>query len=79
MIKCDNQGAMVLIRNPASRETTKHIAIRSFFARDLIDRTEVNVEFVPSEDNAADALTKALNPEQARRSRELLGLAEIKN
>lgn len=78
-IKCDNQGAMVLIRNPASRETTKHIAIRSFFARDLIDSNQIEIEFVPSEDNAADALTKALSPELTKRSREFFSLTEIKN
>lgn len=76
-ILCDNQGALALIRAPAARETTKHIAIRSFFARDAVDRGLIAIKYVNSANNAADALTKALNPDAMRKARDQLGLVEV--
>ena len=74
---CDSQGALALIRAPASRDSTKHISIRSFFARDAIDRQEIVTEYVASADNAADALTKGLSPEKMRTALNLFGLVRI--
>ena len=73
----DNQGALALIRAPAARETTKHISIRSFFARDAIDKELIKLNYIKSADNVADVLTKALSPEGMVRARQQLGLAVI--
>ena len=55
----DNIGAMFLANNESSSRT-KHIDVRHHFARDLLDGPNplVKIEFVPSEDNKADAYTK---------------------
>lgn len=59
-LRCDNQGAMSLAKNPSHHQRTKHIDIRHHFIRELIASGEISVCFVPSSDNLADALTKPL-------------------
>ena len=59
-LRCDNQGAMSLAKNPSHHQRTKHIDVRHHFIRDLITSGEISVCYVPSSDNLADALTKPL-------------------
>ena len=76
-IHCDNTGALALVRAPTSRETTKHIAIRSFFARDAIENGLIKAIHVPSASNAADVLTKAIPGIRMIEARKALGLEEV--
>lgn len=59
-IKCDSQSAKHLMKNPMFHERSKHIDVKLHFVRDIINRGEVRVEKVGTEDNPADALTKCL-------------------
>ncbi|MFZ4818323.1 MAG: reverse transcriptase domain-containing protein, partial [Limisphaerales bacterium] len=77
-ILADNNGALALIKSPTSRETTKHIAIRTFFARDVVESGIVETIYVASAENAADVLTKAVAGERMRLAREMLGLRPIR-
>ena len=58
-VHVDNIGAMFLANNESSSRT-KHIDVRCHFVRDPLDgpNPSVKIEFVPSEDNKADAHTK---------------------
>ena len=40
---------------------TKHIEIRYFFVRDLINAASIRLEYCPNENMVADVLTKPLN------------------
>lgn len=60
VIRADNNGAMDLARNPEFHARTKHIDIQYHFVREAIDRRLVDFEFVPTAEQAADGLTKAL-------------------
>lgn len=60
VIRADNNGAMDLARNPEFHARTKHIDIQYHFVREAIDRHLVDFEFVPTAEQAADGLTKAL-------------------
>lgn len=58
---CDNQGAEFLVKNPTVHKRSKHIDIRYHYIREKYMDKEVDIEYVPSTENAADILTKALS------------------
>ncbi|KAL1540901.1 hypothetical protein AAHA92_25185 [Salvia divinorum] len=59
-VLCDNTGAICLAKHQVFHERGKHIDVRLYFIRDQIEKGDVEVLKVGTEDNAADALTKAL-------------------
>ncbi|GJW69644.1 hypothetical protein Tco_0126561 [Tanacetum coccineum] len=59
-IMCDNKGAIDLSKNPVQHSRTKHIEIRHHFLRDNVQKGNISLEKVSSEDNIADILTKPL-------------------
>nr|GEY21529.1 copia protein [Tanacetum cinerariifolium] len=62
-IMCDNKGAIDLSKNPVQHSRTKHIEIRHHFLRDNVQKGNISIEKVSSEDNLADILTKPLKRE----------------
>ncbi|GJQ93671.1 copia protein [Tanacetum coccineum] len=62
-IMCDNKGAIDLSKNPVQHSRTKHIEIRHHFLRDNVQKGNISIEKVTSEDNIADILTKPLKRE----------------
>ncbi|GJU95520.1 retrovirus-related pol polyprotein from transposon TNT 1-94 [Tanacetum coccineum] len=59
-IMCDNKGAIDLSKNPVQHLRTKHIEIHHHFLRDNVQKGNITIEKVSSEDNIADILTKPL-------------------
>ena len=57
---CDNQSAIALAYNPVYHAKTKHVELDIHFIRDKVASKEINVYFMPSEDQTANVLTKAL-------------------
>ncbi|CAI7775209.1 unnamed protein product, partial [Closterium sp. NIES-54] len=55
---CDNQSTIHLSQDPVYHTRTKHIELRHFFVRDLVQREQLNVEYVASHCNLADLFTK---------------------
>ncbi|GJS47747.1 retrovirus-related pol polyprotein from transposon TNT 1-94 [Tanacetum coccineum] len=62
-IICDNKGAIDLSKNPVQHSRTKHIEIRHHFLCDNVQKGNITIEKVPSEDNIIDILTKPLKQE----------------
>lgn len=62
MLHCDNKSAIAMARNDALHTRSKHIDIRHHFIRDEIVRGTISLEWVPSESQLADILTKTLLP-----------------
>ncbi|GKA00377.1 retrovirus-related pol polyprotein from transposon TNT 1-94 [Tanacetum coccineum] len=75
-VLCDNKGAIDLSKNPVLHSRTKHIEIRHHFLRDNIQKGNISIEKVASEDNIADILTKPLKREPFNLLRLGLGLIE---
>lgn len=73
-IYCDNQGAIAISENPKFHSRVKHIDIRFHFLRDAVEKGDVSIQYVPSEDNPADVLTKPLGTTTHRRQITLLGM-----
>ncbi len=61
VIRCDNQGAISLTKNPTHHARTKHIDVQHHFVRKRIENGEVRFEYCPTEHMVADVFTKALS------------------
>lgn len=68
----DNQGAVALAKNYISNSRTKHIERRHLKIRELVEQMQVRAEFVPTEENVADILTKPLARPRFEKLRRLL-------
>jgi hypothetical protein len=56
----DNMSTIALCERGSSGHRTKHIKIRNFFVKEMIDSGEVTVRHMPTNDMVADMLTKPL-------------------
>lgn len=63
-IYCDNQGAQFMVKNPTVQKKSKHIDIRYHYIRDKYEDNDIDVQYVASEENAADLLTKPLSKQK---------------
>lgn len=63
---CDSKTAIRLILNPEFPRRTKHIDIKFQFIRDLMSKDKFNLEYIASEEQLADFLTKALPRDKFR-------------
>ena len=60
VIHCDNQNCIKLTENPVFHDRSKHIEIRYHFIRDWVQRGAVKLEYVSTDEQVADILTKSL-------------------
>ena len=58
----DNQGSLALTENPELHQRTKHIAVKYHYLREERSKGVVRFWYCPTEDMAADGLTKPLGP-----------------
>ncbi|GJZ96120.1 hypothetical protein Tco_0668454 [Tanacetum coccineum] len=75
-IMCDNKGANNLSKNPMQHSWTKHIEIHHHFLRDNVQKGNISIEKVSSEDNIANILIKPLKHESFNYLRLGLGMME---
>eukprot|EP00253_Pinus_taeda_P035274 PITA_35274 len=60
VIYCDNQSCIKLTANPVFHDRSKHIGIKYHFIRDYVQRGAVKLEYIPTDEQVADILSKAL-------------------
>ncbi|KAG8657524.1 hypothetical protein MANES_03G075182v8 [Manihot esculenta] len=60
-LRVDNKSAIALTKNPVYHNRSKHIHIKFHFLRECVQRGEVEVEYVQTEEQLADILTKPLS------------------
>ena len=68
----DNKGAIDLAKNPLSSSNSKHIDVRYHFLRELAASGDISVQYLRTEDQHADILTKAVGRESFERHRDFL-------
>ncbi|CAB1102942.1 unnamed protein product [Ectocarpus sp. CCAP 1310/34] len=56
----DNEGALALVQNPFSSARSKHIDVRFHFIRELFKAGKITADYVSTEEQHADMLTKVL-------------------
>jgi hypothetical protein len=74
--RCDNQGAIALIRDPVFHQRTRHIDVRFFFVREAQEQKKVDISYIESENQLADIFTKALAAQRFEKLRERLNICE---
>ena len=60
VIYCDNQSCIKLTENPVFHDRSKHIEIKYHFIKDCVQKGAVKLEYIPTDEQVADILTKAL-------------------
>ena len=60
LIFCDNTSAINLSKNPIQHSRSKHIEIKHHFITDHVNKKEIELIFVDTENQLADIFTKPL-------------------
>ena len=60
MIYCDNQSCIKLTENLVFHDRSKHIEIRYHFIRDCVQKGVVKLEYISTDEQVVDILTKSL-------------------
>ncbi|KAK8665988.1 hypothetical protein V6N13_006141 [Hibiscus sabdariffa] len=76
---CDNNGSIAQAKEPRSHQRSKHILRRFHLIREIIDRGDVEICKVHTDENIVDPLTKPLAQQKHDRHTESLGIRYIKN
>jgi hypothetical protein len=76
-ILCDNDSTIKLVKNNQFHQRTKHIEIRHYFVRENQEDGEIEVSYVPTQDNLADIFTKPLPNPRFSELRTRLGITEV--
>ena len=76
-LKVDNKSAISLAKNPVFHERSKHIELKYHFVRDCVEEKKIELEFVPTEHQLADMLTKPLGRVRLAELRSRIGMVEV--
>ena len=76
-IFCDNTSAIVITQNPKFHARTKHIDVRHHFIRDHVEKGNIEILKIGTEDQLADIFTKPLQESRFLVLRHSLGLMEL--
>jgi hypothetical protein len=60
IIHCDNQSYVNLSYNLVFHDKSKHIEIKYHYIQDMVQRKELLVQHLPTDEQVADVLTKTL-------------------
>jgi hypothetical protein len=60
-IFCDNQSCINMTENPVFHDKSKHIEIKYHYIRDLVHKGAVKLQYVATDDQVDDVLTKPLS------------------
>jgi len=76
-IMCDNTSAIAITQNPVLHSRTKYIDIKYHFIRDHVEKKDITLEYVATEEQLADIFTKALCENRFSQLRLELGMIEL--
>src|SRR5262249_17029316 len=74
---CDNQAAISLIYSVANNSKGKHIEVQYHYIRDIVEKGEIKVTYIPTSDMLADPLTKGIATENFIKLVSLMGLKNM--
>ena len=76
-LQVDNKSAIALSKNPVHHDRSKHIDVKFHFVRDCMEKGQVEIDHVGTQDQLADALTKALGRVHFIEMRQRLGVISL--
>lgn len=74
IIFVDNQSAIALAQNPIHHQRSKHIDVRYHFIREKIKEGQIELRYLPGNQQPADMLTKPVSCEIFERCGRIIGL-----
>jgi hypothetical protein len=77
VIYYDNQSYVNLLEKPVFHDKSKHIEIKYYFLCDKVQRGEVVLQYISTDEQTADILTKPLSKINFSYFRGKLGLVEF--
>jgi hypothetical protein len=77
LLKVDNKSSIDLIKNPIHHGRSKHIQIRYHFIRECAAESRIEVQFVGTNEQLTDILTKPLPRVKFQEIKEKIGVEKI--
>jgi len=77
VLRMDSTSAIALAKNPVFHDRSKHIELKYHFIREAVETKKVELEFVPTELQLADMLTKPLGRVRLAELRSRAGMVEV--
>jgi len=71
-INCDSMSAIYLAKNQVYHARTKHIDVRFYFVREILDEDDVKLQNIHTNENPDDMLTKVILRVKFAHCKELL-------
>ena len=79
LLLCDNESAVKIASNPVQHSKTKHIDIRHHFLRDHVNKGDIKMDGIGTEDQLADIFTKPLDENLFCKLRNELNVIDFSN
>jgi hypothetical protein len=77
-LRVDNKSAIALARNPVFHDRSKHIQIRYHFIRQCVENGDIDIQFVRTDGQLSDIMTKALGRVRLQELRQHIGMVKVK-
>jgi hypothetical protein len=72
----DKQSCIKLLVNPMCHDKSKHIEIKYHYIREMIQKGAVKLQYVPTDEQVADVLTKPLSRVKFKYFKDKLGVVQ---
>ena len=76
IIHCDNQSCIKLSENPVFQDRSKHIEIKYHFIKDYVQRGVIELQYISTDEQVADILTKSLGRGKHIHFRDKMGVVK---
>jgi hypothetical protein len=77
MLRVDNKSALSLIKNPVHHDRSKHIDVRFHLIREYANNGQIEVDFIRTEEQLGDILTKPLGKNKFKELCLKIGLKDV--
>jgi hypothetical protein len=78
ILKMDNQSAIALSRNPVLHDRSKHIDTKFHFIRECVEHGRICLDYVKTQEQLADILTKSLGRTRFCELRDQIGVIKLR-
>lgn len=73
----DNQSTLKVITNEKANTRLKHVAVKHMFVKEQVTNNNIDVDYITSDDQIADPLTKSIHKPRFERLRKAMGIAKL--
>ncbi|KAJ0978704.1 hypothetical protein J5N97_014178 [Dioscorea zingiberensis] len=78
VLKVDNKSAISLCKNPVHHDRSKHVDTRYHFIRECVENGKIAIDYVATEEQLADIMTKSIGLLKFLEMRHKIGLQTVK-